>query len=166
MELLSDKSGSVSFGWVGQDVYLCRFAGVVSQSLGARHLDCLQAVLNETAALRYFSDARDLTSYDLLARSAFVRLVLTHRKQFKELVVLTWSEGLSAASHAFASAIGEPLALLTNPAEFDRRLTQAAPRAREVLAADDAKRATARASARAHTAVSLWPARSRLSKNR
>lgn len=155
MELLSDKSGSISFGWVGQNVYLSRFSGVISDSLGGAHVSRLQAILEGVAEVRYFSDARDVTSYDLLARSAFVRVVLTHRKRFKELVVLTWAEGLSAASQAFASAIGEPLVLLTSQSEFDRRLTLAAPRAREVLANDEAKRASSPG-----RAVSMKPTRS------
>jgi len=134
MELLSDKSGSVSFGWVAQGVYLCRFSGAISDSLGAAHVGRLQAILEEVAELRYFADAHDVTSYDLLARSAFVRLVLMHRKKFKELLMLTWSEGLLPASQAFASAIGEPLVLLSASSEFDRRLALAAPRAREASA--------------------------------
>jgi hypothetical protein len=157
MELLSDKSGSVSFGWVKKGVYLCRFSGAISDSLGAAHVRRVQAILEEVAKLRYFADARDVTSYDLLARSAFVRLVLMHRKKFEELVVLTWAEGGSVASQAFTSAVGEPLVLLTSNADFDRRLTLAAPRAREALANAEANGTDGGA---VRLAVSVKPGRS------
>jgi hypothetical protein len=109
--------------------------------LGAAHANRLQPILEGVAELRYFSDSRDVTGYDLLARSAFVRLVLAHRKRFKELVMLTWSAGLSTASQAFVSTIGEPLELLTSNAEFDRRLALAAPQLRDAHNRDVATRA-------------------------
>ena len=67
-----------------------------------------------------------LTHYDLQAR----RVLLEHRVRFAKLVMLTWSGGLSAASRAFAAAIGEPCELLTNEATFQAKLFAAAPQAR------------------------------------
>jgi hypothetical protein len=133
MELVSDRSGSMSFGWVAPGVYLVRASGEISASLGTLQLSRLEAELEGQGPIRYFSDGRDMRGYDLLARSAFVRFVLAQRKRFSELVVLTWSQGISAAGQAFAGAIGEPLVLLSSPSEFDRRLYLAAPRARDAL---------------------------------
>jgi hypothetical protein len=137
MELVSDKSGSISFGWVGPGVYLVRASGEISASLGALQLSRLEAALEGQTALRYFSDGRNLRGYDMLARSAFVRLILAQRKKFAELVMLTWSEGVSAGAETFASAIGDPLVLLSSASEFDRRLFLAAPRVRETLASHE-----------------------------
>lgn len=138
MELVSDRSGSMSFGWVGPGVYLVRGSGEISASLGALQLSRLEAALEGQQAIRYFSDSREVKGYDLLARSAFVRFVLSQRKRFSELVMLTWSEGISSAGQAFAGAIGDPLVLLSSPSEFDRRLFLAAPTVRRALASDDA----------------------------
>ena len=133
MELVSDKSGSMSFGWAAPGVYLVRASGEISASLSALQLSRLEAALEEQAPIRYFSDGRDIKGYDLLARSAFVRFVLSQRKKFSELTMLTWSEGISAAGQAFAGAIGDPLILLSSASEFDRRLFLAAPRVKDAL---------------------------------
>ena len=140
MELVSDKSGSMSFGWIGPGVYLVRASGEISASLGALQLSRLEAALEGQPPVRYFSDGRNVKSFDLLARSAFVRFVLGQRKKFAELVMLTWSGGISATGQSLASAIGDPLVLLTSPSEFDRRLFLAAPRVRETLTPDDKPR--------------------------
>lgn len=137
MELVSDKSGSMSFGWVGPGVYLVRASGEISATLGALQLSRLEAALEGQSSIRYFSDSRDVKGYDLLARSAFVRLILAQRKKFAALTMLTWAEGISTAAHTFASAIGEPLVLLSSASEFDRRLFLAAPRVKESLLAHE-----------------------------
>lgn len=137
MELVSDRSGSMSFGWVAPGVYLVRAAGEISVSLGALQLDRLQLALEGHQSIRYFSDCREVRSYDLLARNAFVRFVLGQRKRFSEMVMLTWSGGISAASQAFSGAIGDQVVLLSSPSEFDRRLFMAAPRVREALTSVD-----------------------------
>lgn len=133
MELISDRCGSISLGWVAPSVYLVRASGEISASLGALQLSRLEAALEAQPLIHYFSDGRELKGYDLMARSGFVRFVLAQRKKFAELVMLTWSEGISTAAQAFASAIGDPVVLLSSPSEFDRRLFLAAPRVRETL---------------------------------
>ena len=40
--------------------------------------------LPATGTIKYFGDGRALESYDLLARSAFVRVVTEHRRKFEE----------------------------------------------------------------------------------
>jgi hypothetical protein len=47
--------------------------------------------------------------------------------------MLTWSEGHSAASRVVATALGEPVEVLTDPAEFEARLFRAAPLAKRKL---------------------------------
>jgi hypothetical protein len=85
--------------------------------------------------LQYFADATQLTQYDLVARSAFVRVVLEQRKRFAGLTVLTWAEGVSTMAHALVSAVGEPVDILADRSEFEARLLRAAPHARERLLA-------------------------------
>jgi len=143
MEFLSDQTGSVALGWIARDVYYARFTGALSARLGGEQNHRMLEALETCSTLRYFSDSRALTSYDLLARSAFVRLVLANRKKFADIVILTWSGGISSTTEAFKVAIGEPVAVLTDSSEFERRLIAATPRAREFLkAADDESQAT------------------------
>jgi hypothetical protein len=120
-------------------VYLVRASGDISAALGALQLSRLESALEDQTQIRYFCDGRGIRSYDLLARSAFVRLILAQRKKFAELVMLTWSDGLSTTGNAFAGAIGDPLVLLSSASEFDRRLYLAAPRVGEALARGEAR---------------------------
>lgn len=156
MEFLSDKTGSVTLGWITRDVFYARCTGALSTRLGGEHNHCLLEALEACTTLRYFSDSRELTSYDLLARSAFVRLVLANRRKFADIVILTWAGGISSTTEAFKAAIGEPAAIVTNSSEFEQRLIAAAPRARDFLkatksTADDAQGAKPQRSARRPT---------------
>src|SRR5262245_45918819 len=89
LELMTDAAGSVTFGWVDDGVLYARFSRWLSAKLG----DAFAARLREAAhssSLKYFGDAGALESYDLLARSAFVRVVVEHRRKFESLTLLTW----------------------------------------------------------------------------
>ena len=136
LEVLKDEQGSVALGWVGPDVFYARFEGGLSAKVGAGHVARLDEILKNVPSLKYFSDSSALTEYDLLARSGFVRLVLENRRKFSELVFLTWSAGITPATRAFAAAIGDPVTILADTAEFDRLLLQAAPFARHRLNAN------------------------------
>jgi len=133
LELLADDDGSITLGWVDAGVFYSRFIGVLSASLAARHNEHLQAALDRTSSLHYFADARALCSYDLGARGAFLRTVLAHRTQFKSVVLLTWSQGITPVSRTFASAVGEPVDILDDELAFERRLLETAPLARGKL---------------------------------
>jgi hypothetical protein len=127
LELLQDDDGSVALGWVGEGVFYARYVGALSAQIGAAHRERVQRILCAVSSFRYFSDASDLTQYDLLARSAFTRLVLENRRKFSQLVMLTWSGGISPATAAFAAAVGEPVSILADRVEFERLLIRAAP---------------------------------------
>jgi hypothetical protein len=133
LELLADDEGSITVGWVDAGVYYARFIGVLSVELSARHIALLDGALERTSTLRYFADGRALSSYDLGARSAFMRTVVAHRSQFKEVVLLTWALGITPVTRTFASALGEPVDILADELEFERRLLEAAPLARGKL---------------------------------
>jgi len=132
MKCIGDGEGSATFGWVGAHVYFSRFAGRLSVELGGAHVADLQCAIEGSAALRYFSDSSALTSYDLLARSGFIRLLLAHRKKFAELVFLNWTGNLAASSKLLIAAVGEPIVVLGDRDDFERRLFLAAPRAVEM----------------------------------
>ena len=91
MDLMSDAEGSVLCGWVAPGIYYARFQGKLSAQLGAFHIRALEAATDKGELIRYYCDSHALTSYDMLARSAFARLLLRKRKQFVDLVILNWN---------------------------------------------------------------------------
>jgi hypothetical protein len=133
LEMLADAVGSVTFGWADQGVFYAR----LSHSLSARTGKAFAARLKSTARIghrfKLFADAHSLESYDLLARSAFVRVVNEHRHLFEQINILAWRDG--EVSPAVMSALGAPVNVTHDPIAFEARLFGAAPRARAVLAA-------------------------------
>lgn len=133
LEMLRDEKGSVLLCWVGRSVLHAKFSGALSEQLGLAFVACLEAGLPEGRTISCFCDASALEHYDVVARSAFARLVLARRRQFNSIVMLVLSGGVTPATKAFVSAVGEPVTLLTSLHEFDRLLTAAAPLARQRL---------------------------------
>ena len=133
LELVTDDEGSITLGWVDVGVFYARFIGVLSAGLSERHIARLEAALARTPSLHYFADARALCTYDLGARTAFLRTVLAHRHQFKSVVLLTWSQGITPVTRAFASAIGDSVDVLADELEFEGHLLEVAPLARAKL---------------------------------
>jgi hypothetical protein len=78
--------------------------------------------------------------YDLIARSVFVRVLLSHRRKFTQIVMLTWAQGLSAVSQSMVATVGEPLVILDDVGEFERRLMSVAPAAGQLMAPRRARR--------------------------
>jgi hypothetical protein len=132
-EVLSDDHGSVTLGWVAEDVFYTRFSGGLSAPIGMAHAARLRDLLAGVSSLSYFADSSTLSHYELLARSAFARLILENRRKFSALVMLTWSAGATHAGDAFAAAVGEPITLLTDAREFEQRLLAVAPLAKQRL---------------------------------
>ncbi len=131
--MLADASGSVTFGWADQGVYYARFGRCLSARLGEVFASRLRAAAVTSGSLKYFADARDLESYDLLARSAFVRVVTEHRRKFEQVNVLWWSG--SELNEAMLTALGQPQLVTKDPIDFEGRLIACAPRARSKLLA-------------------------------
>jgi hypothetical protein len=134
MNLVRDAEGAINFGLVGDSVYFSRFTGKLSARLGAAHLNDLQQALDGGVNVSYFADASELTSFDLLARSAFVRVLLSYRKRFNEVVVLNWA-GASVGGQTLAQTVGEPVVMIEDRHEFEHRLISAAPRAVQLVRA-------------------------------
>ena len=131
LEMLADVTGSVAFGWADDGVYYARFSRCLSAKLGAAFAARLRVAVEESASLKYFADARALESYDLLARSAFVRVVTEHRRKFAELCLLPWDGG--DINPAFINALGKPLTIAKDAIAFEAHLMSTAPRARGKL---------------------------------
>jgi hypothetical protein len=131
LELLTDVAGSVTFGWADEGVYYARFSRCLSARLGEAFAAHLRASVVDVGTIKYFADGRALESYDLLARSAFVRVVTEHRKKFEQINLLAWIGG--EMSPAFLNALGEPVSVTRDDIDFESRLLAVAPRARSKL---------------------------------
>lgn len=127
LDLLEDRVGAISYGFIAPRVLYTRFVGSLSAELGTGYVHRVAALLRGVTTCAFFSDASALQQYDCIARTRFVRFVLEQRVKLASLVVLTWSEGVSPAARAFAAVVGEPVAVLTDPAEFDRLLSNVTP---------------------------------------
>lgn len=133
LEMLADAAGSVTFGWADEGVYYARFSRCLSARLGEVFASRLRAAVLTTPGLKYFADGRALESYDLLARSALVRVVTEHRGKFEQVTVLTWAG--TDMNSSLAAALGEVLVVTKDLIDFETRLMSAAPRARRKLGA-------------------------------
>ena len=142
LELLADASGSVTFGWADEGVFYARFSRCLSARLGEIFASRLRVAALSCSSLKYFADARDLESYDLLARSAFVRVVNEHRRKFEQLNVLWWNG--SDVSASVLQALGQPQLVTKDAIDFEARLMACAPRARAKLGAKSAPRYSSR----------------------
>jgi hypothetical protein len=132
-EVLSDEQGSVTLGWVADGVLYTRFTGGLSAEIGTAYVERLRDVLSRVASLTYFADSSSLSHYELLARSAFARLILENRRKFSALLMLTWSVGAGRAGEIFAAAVGDPIEVLSDEREFEQRLLASAPLAKQRL---------------------------------
>jgi hypothetical protein len=130
-ELLTDAAGSATFGWADEGVYYARFSRGLSARVGEAFASHLRQAL-QAGPIQYFGDARALETYDLLARSAFVRVVSGHRRKFANITLLNWAG--AEINPALLAALGEPLYVAEDAIDFEARLLAAAPRARVKLA--------------------------------
>jgi hypothetical protein len=146
LELLTDVSGSITFGWADDGVYYARFTRCLSARLGEAFAARLRADLPANGSFKYFADGRALESYDLLARSAFVRVVTEHRRKFDEINILSWAGGEMRS--AYLTVLGEAVVIAKDEFDFEARLLAVAPRARIKLGAGTEPRQRSRWSLR------------------
>jgi len=133
LQVLSDDEGSVTLGWLARDVLYTRFSGGLSAAIGMAYAESFRELLSTVSSLSYFADSSELSYYEVLARSAFARLILESRRKFSALVMLTSSVGSAQAGQAIATAIGGPLNLLSDALEFEQCLLAVAPLAKQRL---------------------------------
>jgi hypothetical protein len=131
LELLTDASGSVTFGWADEGIYYARFSRSLSARVAEALANRLCAALPATGTIECFADGRALESYDLLARNAFVRVMNEHRRKFERISVLAWAG--AEMNSACLGSLGEAVVVTRDAVEFETRLLTVAPRARAKL---------------------------------
>lgn len=143
LELLTDSMGSVTFGWMEQGVYYARFSHSLSARLGEAFAARLRAAVQSPGQpIQYFADGRALESYDLLARSAFVRVVTENRRRFDRITLLSWN-GADVSGPVLA-ALGDLTEVTKDQIDFESRLFASSPSARYKLGAKSENRGRAR----------------------
>jgi len=133
-QVIQDADGSVSLAWLTPSVLYARYARVLSADVGNALAATLYAQAQTVSTLDFFVDGSSLTQYDLVARSAFIRVVLANRCRFNSIVMLTWQCGISPATRALLDALGPASEALTDSNEFSLRLLRLAPAAPQILA--------------------------------
>ena len=131
LELLTDAAGSVTFGWADEGIYYARFTRSLSARLGEALANRLCASLPATGTIECFADGRALESYDLMARSAFMRVLTEHRHRFELISVLAWAG--AEMNSAYLDTLGQAIVVTRDAVEFETRLLTVAPRARAKL---------------------------------
>jgi hypothetical protein len=129
-ETMHDAEGSVTLGWAGDSVIYAYMAGGLSAELGTRFARELSTMVANFSGVHYFADASHLTRYDLLARSAFVRVALANRRRFASFTLLVWPQVVSPGARALTVALGENVTLCHEAGDFEQRLLGLAPLAR------------------------------------
>lgn len=132
-ETLRDNAGIVELGWVAPRVFLAQFEGGLSATLCKAFVRRLEAAVRGGQEIEYFGDGSGVIQYDLEARTALVRVLTDYRCCFSSITVLVWKGELSEQEASVAATVTEPMRLLTDAAEFQRRVLSAAPNARDRL---------------------------------
>jgi hypothetical protein len=133
LEVMTDTAGSIVFGWLAQNALYVRFTGGLSATLGSAFAVLFQGLLEGKTSVRFFNDGSGLKHYDLLARSAIMRVLLANRRSFESFTLLTWAGEIGPAAQALVVALGEGVEILTSSEEFEARLLRYAPNARHKL---------------------------------
>ena len=127
LAVLKDGAGTVIFGWAGQGVLYTRFKEGLTAQNGQAYSARLAALVVQASAIHFFCDFSELTYYDLLARSAFIRAVLSNRRRFVSHTWLMWDGELSPAMRSLATSLGDPVSLLKDRKVFEDQLLKLAP---------------------------------------
>ncbi len=132
-ETLADAEGQIVIGWVTESVLWASFHGRLSAELASSYAAKLEQLLSHTTRIRYFIDSSSLDSVDLAGRNAALRALLAHQQHLASVVILSWAGGVSSTARALLQPVGSLLQVTTDRVEFEARLLQAAPQAREAI---------------------------------
>jgi hypothetical protein len=127
LKKLFDSDGTITLGWIAESVLWARFSGHLSGSLSEQYVAELERRLVGARRIRFFVDASALSSFDLLGRTAALRVLLTNRQRLASVCMLNWRGGTSPLGHSIASAMGGSMQAVTQRPIFEALLQQQAP---------------------------------------
>jgi hypothetical protein len=131
LEMLADAGGSVTCGFLAENVFFARFGRVLSARLAEAFAARLAKLLSESEGLSCFVDFQNVETYDLQARAAFGRLLSEQHEKLVRFEVLAWSGELKPSR---LDKLGDRASVTRDADTFEARLFKAAPAAREMLA--------------------------------
>jgi hypothetical protein len=126
LNILSDREGTVTFGFLAEDAYYFRIVGHLSSKLG---IDCAAQLRNHLVAgraLRLFVDVASGDGSSFAARSALMRSLLANRQHVDSVTILAVGATVARAQ-SMATLLGKPNVILESPALFQTKLRDATP---------------------------------------
>ena len=130
LEILADAGGSVTCGFLAENVFYARFSRVLSARLGEAFAMRLATLLCDTDGLSCFVDLSQLETYDLQARAAFGRVLSDEDDRFVRFDVLSWS---GETRPSLFEVLNDRVSITRDADTFEKRLFKAAPTARDKL---------------------------------
>lgn len=134
LQTLTREGGSVSLGWLGNEVLWVQMSGHLSEQLASAYTMRLAELLEGRSGIQFFVDSSRLETYELSARGLATEFLLAFRTRFSRYVLLNWAGGLSSSGRNFIAALGSAFESVATPEEFGRRLRSVAPGADERIA--------------------------------
>jgi hypothetical protein len=134
LSVLSDAQGTVTLGFLAQDVYYIRIAGHVSSKIGIELGLQLREQLGGPTAMRVFIDLASVQGGTFGARSAIMRALLATRRQLSSVAVLVGSGPSATRARTMTAMLGRPSQIIDSAALFQVQLLEAAPSARSKIA--------------------------------
>lgn len=131
LEVLNDREGAVVAGWVANDVFYSQFVEYLTAPLGMRFASRFeQHLLMNPAPVSLFADCSSLDNYDLTARDAWARVMVSQRRLLAPSLFLARARLVELGLRAVAATLRPGLIeVVTSRSEFVARLDQAAPSA-------------------------------------
>ncbi len=129
LEVLNDREGAVVAGWVSNDVFYSQFVEHLTAPLGMRFASRFeQHLLMSSTPVRLFADCSSLDGYDLAARDAWTRVLVSQRRLLAPSLFLARTRlvelGLRAAAAMLRPGLIE---VVTSRSQFVSKFDEVAP---------------------------------------
>jgi hypothetical protein len=135
-ETLADREGCVVIGWLVPGVLWAKLAGHLNEAVCVAYASRLSEILKPTSGVRFFVDSSELQSCDWAARNVALCALLENAGHLSQVVSSEWADELNPSSRQIMASFGSSVHVLPDRAEFDVKLHEAAPQAREILASN------------------------------
>jgi len=135
LEVLNDREGAVVAGWVANGIFYAQFVEYLTGPLGMRFASRFeQHLLINSGPVSLYADCASLDSYDLTARDAWTRVMVSQRRLLAPSLFLARTRLVELGLRAIAAMLRPGLIeVVTSQSEFVARLDKAAPDAWRAL---------------------------------
>lgn len=127
LELFSDRRGQCVLGWLDAQVFLVQLEHDVSGHLGEASAERFLRLLGDNPNVQCFMNVWSCQVLDFAARSAWLRCLLSGRRQLRAILVLVDRGATQVAVELIAGMTGVNYRLTHDPDEFNQQLIRVAP---------------------------------------